>query len=331
MLFVFFFLAASLVIYSAIQVTKYVTAFNEKTNVSAGFIGLVVFSLITSLPELITSTYAVILGQPLMSFGNILGSNAFNLVILAILNVVFLRKGIFKQVSKTNKITLLIIIALNLLTLLGLMFPVVLPIPLFHISLVSAIIFLIYAAVLFWSYKSGSEEEEEEPSNSPLSHLKIEQIFARGLCFIVLMILFSLLMTKISDQIVLNYPQIGATLAGTLLLAVATSLPELVTTYSLCKMGRANIAIAGILGSSLFNFTILFVVDLFTLRLSVFQEASLSPELAILRVLVFLGISLSVYFTLYFLIAKKLPKIIYALVSLGVVVIYLLFIKMMVG
>lgn len=330
MLFVFFFLAASLVIYSAIQVTKYVTAFNEKTNVSAGFIGLVVFSLITSLPELITSTYAVILGQPLMSFGNILGSNAFNLVILAILNVVFLRKGIFKQVSKANKITLLIIIALNLLTLLGLMFPVVLPIPLFHISLVSAIIFLIYAAVLFWSYKSGSEEEEE-PSNSPLSHLKIEQIFARGLCFIVLMILFSLLMTKISDQIVLNYPQIGATLAGTLLLAVATSLPELVTTYALCKMGRANIAIAGILGSSLFNFTILFVVDLFTLRLSVFQEASLSPELAILRVLVFLGISLSVYFTLYFLIAKKLPKIIYAMVSLGVVVIYLLFIKMMVG
>lgn len=328
MLFIVFFFAAACVIFSAIQVTNYVTAFNKKTDVSAGFVGLILFSLITSLPELITSAYSVVLGQPLMSFGNILGSNAFNILILTVLNLLFLKKRLFNTVSGTNRKTLLLILLLNVLVLLGLYFPWVLPIPFFNISLVSAVILLIYIGVLVYSYKYG-EEGDEEVESTAHDHLELRQIFARGLFFVFLMILFSLFMTKISEQIVLTYPQIGATLAGTLLLAVATSLPELVTTYSLCKMGNANVAIAGIIGSSLFNFTILFVVDLLTLRMSVFQAATTSPEIGILRTLVVLGVCLSVFMSLYFALAKKLNTLFYILFSLGVVGLYLTFILRM--
>lgn len=330
MLFFAFFIAAGIVIFSAIRVTSYVTAFNQKINVSAGFVGLVVFSLITSLPELITSSYSVILGQPLMSFGNILGSNAFNILILTVLNLVFLKKRIFNAVSKTNRNTMFLIIALNCIVLLGLYYPVTLPIPFFNISAVSGVIFLVYAGVLFYSYKFG-EEEEEPAQSSSMQHLQLKQIFARGMFFILVMIVFSLAMTKISDRIVLTYPQIGATLAGTLLLAVATSLPELVTTYALCKTGHANVAIAGIIGSSLFNFTILFVVDLLTLRMSVFQEAQISPEIDILKLLVLLGIYLSTYLSVYFVLASKLKKVLYILMSAGLIASYFYFIQRMFG
>lgn len=328
MLFFMFFIAAGVVIFSAIQVTKYVTAYNQKTNVSAGFVGLILFSLITSLPELITSAYSVVLGQPLMSFGNILGSNAFNILILTVLNLFFLKKRLFNNISKTNKYTLLLIILLNGIVLLGLYYPIVLPIPFINISLSSAVILIIYILVLIYSYKSGDEPEDDE-QESTLAHLELKQIFARGMAFVFIMILFSLFMTKISDRIVLTYPQIGATLAGTLLLAVATSLPELVTTYSLCKMGSANVAVAGIIGSSLFNFTVLFVVDSLTIRMSVFEEAAISNEIGVLKTLVLLGISLSVFLSIYFQLAEKLKKVMYILMSLGLVAIYFYFIQRM--
>lgn len=321
MLFISFIIAASFVVFSAIKVTRYVSAFNEKTNISAGFVGLIIFSLITSLPELLSSSYAAILGQPTMSFGNILGSNVFNLLILSVINLLFISKRVFDNVSKENKNTLLVIILLNVLTLVGLFFPVNLPIPFFNISLVSSIIFIVYSIVIYRSYKNESISEEES-EDSGLSHLSLNEIIMKGLFFVVVMIIFSLVMTRISNQIVIRYPEIGATLVGTLMLAVATSLPELVTTYTLCKMGLANIAIAGIVGSSLFNFNILFLTDLISLKQSIFQQVFLSTDITILKVLVSLGIALSVYLSFYFKVAKKLPKVPYVLFSVGVIILY---------
>nr|WP_084387006.1 hypothetical protein [Enterococcus rivorum] len=327
-LFVLFVIAASFVVYTAINVTKYVSAFNEKANISTGFVGLIIFSLITSLPELLTSSYAIILGQPTMSFGNILGSNVFNLLILTIINLIFLKKRMFNNVSYENQRTLYVIITLNVIALLGLYFPWSLPIPFFHISIASATIFILYFLVIYRSYKS-QDIQEEEAESSGLMHLTIQQIVLRGLLYIVLMIIFSLVMTRISDQIVIAYPEIGATLVGTLMLAVATSLPELVTTYTLCKMGHANIAIAGIIGSSLFNFNILFVTDLLSTKLSIFEQAYQSPDIDILKVLVFLGMGLTIYLSIYFKVAKKLKKIPYVAFSLGLIAIYLYCIQFM--
>lgn len=56
--------------------------------------------------------------------------------------------------------------------------------------------------------------------------------------------------------------KLGGVLAGTLLLAVATSLPELTVTVSAGIIGNAGIAVGNGLGSILFNFFVLFVLDL---------------------------------------------------------------------
>ncbi|MFD2628607.1 sodium:calcium antiporter [Oceanobacillus kapialis] len=56
--------------------------------------------------------------------------------------------------------------------------------------------------------------------------------------------------------------KLGGVLAGTLLLAVATSLPELTVTVSAGIIGNAGIAVGNGLGSILFNFFVLFILDL---------------------------------------------------------------------
>lgn len=329
MLFMYFIIAASFVVFSATKVTRYVTAVNEKTNISAGFIGLIVFSMITSLPELLSSSYAVILGQPTMAFSNILGSNAFNLLILAIINLIFLKKRIFKHVSRSNKATTIMLIGLNVLVGLGLFLPIQLPIPFLNLSLASTLIFSVYFFIIYRSYHDSDSEESGENERSGLDHLSLQQVLTRGLIYTLIMILFSLMMTKISDQIVLTYPNIGATLVGSLMLAVATSLPEVVTTFSLCRMGQSNIAISGIIGSSLFNFNILFVTDLLSTKQSIFEQAANSPDLAILKLLVMLGIVLAVIISINFRLGSKLNKLSYILGSLLVVGSYFIFLQMM--
>src|SRR3990172_4349029 len=52
------------------------------------------------------------------------------------------------------------------------------------------------------------------------------------------------------------------TLAGMMLLATATSLPELAVDCNLARMGLPNLALGDLLGSSLFNLLILAILDL---------------------------------------------------------------------
>ena len=70
-------------------------------------------------------------------------------------------------------------------------------------------------------------------------------------------------MTYLTD-IVADKLQLGKTFAGALLLGVATSLPELISSITLCYRGNFDAAAGNIIGSNVFNFTILFVADVFS-------------------------------------------------------------------
>ncbi|WP_198030025.1 sodium:calcium antiporter [Oceanobacillus manasiensis] len=68
--------------------------------------------------------------------------------------------------------------------------------------------------------------------------------------------------------------KLGGVLAGTLLLAVATSLPELTVTISAGVIGNAGIAVGNGLGSILFNFFVLFILDLHFRNKRLFLDVS---------------------------------------------------------
>ena len=70
-------------------------------------------------------------------------------------------------------------------------------------------------------------------------------------------------MTYLTD-IVADKLNLGKTFAGALFLGVATSLPELIASVTLCYRKTYNAAAGNIIGSNIFNFTILFVADVFS-------------------------------------------------------------------
>ncbi|SDI68936.1 hypothetical protein [Alteribacillus bidgolensis] len=94
--------------------------------------------------------------------------------------------------------------------------------------------------------------------------------------FIAASIVSSISAIRLSKHadIISKETKIGGLLAGTILLAVATSLPELTTTISASIIGNADIAVGGGLGSILFNIFVLLVLDIFFRNKRLFLRVS---------------------------------------------------------
>ena len=90
MIIVKYLILAAIVMGFSILLSNYVDIIDKRTSISGAFIGGVVLAAITSLPELFTSVSAtLLLGQPELVIGNILGSDIFNTAVLALLFLAF--------------------------------------------------------------------------------------------------------------------------------------------------------------------------------------------------------------------------------------------------
>ena len=73
-----------------------------------------------------------------------------------------------------------------------------------------------------------------------------------------------------TSNIIANEYGLGKGLAGALFLGVATSLPEIISSFTLAKLGNYNAAYGNIIGSCLFNFMVLGITDIFYFAGTVF-------------------------------------------------------------
>ena len=78
---IFFLLLAFLVAFSSIKLSYFGDALSKQTKLGSALIGGLLIASITSLPEFVTSISAVFLNNPALSFGDILGSNMFNIFV----------------------------------------------------------------------------------------------------------------------------------------------------------------------------------------------------------------------------------------------------------
>lgn len=253
MVFFLYFLLAAIVVFLSVKLAAYVDMLDKTTKISGAFIGGILLAAVTSLPELFTSISAtLLLHQNELVLGNILGSNLFNLAVLG-LSLSLFCKSVYKAKLTKNHLTscgcMLIMYTLIALDMFLDVFPKI-----GWFSLSSPIILLVYIAFLLLTPKT---EAPQEDATAPLS---LKQIIIRFIISAVLLVAASVAITYVSDQMatVLN---LGKTFAGALLLGVATSLPEMASTLSLCRRKNYNAAFGNILGSNVFNCFIFVIAD----------------------------------------------------------------------
>ena len=242
---IFFLVLAFLTMFFSIKLSFYGDALSKQTKLGSALIGGLLIASITSLPELITSISAVLLNNPALSFGDILGSDMFNIFVLAVYNIWFFKKNLFKNTDKKFKYECVILIIEYLLILLG-----------YYINIISTItIIIMYVLYMLKVIKTTSEDSNNSAYVS-------KPLLKFIMCSLVL-ILLSILLTLQADKITHIYPQVSSSTVGAILLGITTSIPEVVSTYALIKYNNNDMAISNMLGSNIFNFLILALSDFF--------------------------------------------------------------------
>lgn len=287
-LFLAYLLLAGLLVFLSDKLGLYIDLLDKKTKISGAFLGGVLLAAVTSLPELFTSVSAIlIVRENSMVVGNILGSNLFNLMVLGIC-LVFGYKA-FAQAKieyRSHFYTFLGLALIYALIAYGLFVPTRFQPAVGPVNFICIGALVVYALILFLQPKSSSEEEEKE-TDSPLT---VRQIVIRfSICALVL-IAASIAITSVTDLIAEEI-QLDATVAGALFLAVATSLPELVSCISLCRRGNFNASFGDILGSCLFNFCIIGIGELLSFdRSLIVQQEKESMLMTILTIVGLLAV-----------------------------------------
>ena len=259
MIYILYLVVAALVTFMSIKASEYVDMLDKTTSLSGAFLGGILLSAVTSLPELFTSiSSTLMLDQPGLCIGNILGSNIFNYAMLSFFILTAVAKFAKCSLSKIHFIVAVSVVAMGLLIVCNkygfLAFDIG------NVSVTSILIILLYVVTVWVMYKMGGTSESED-DGEPVT-LSRKQILTRFSLVSVGIVVFSVILTYITDELSVRL-NLGKTVAGALFLGVATSLPETASTFTLFKIKNYDIAVGNIVGSCLFNFTILSVADFF--------------------------------------------------------------------
>jgi cation:H+ antiporter len=217
--------------------------------VSPTTIGFTVIAFGTSLPEFVVSVNAIASGNAEIGLGNVVGSNIANLGLVLALCAVIMPAVVGKRRGQAplRHETLLMLFATAVFIALSLRGV---------LDLFSGIVSLIaFALILNSLWKSGRTEEEPIVSHG-------RRDYAETVGGLVAVIIGSQLVLDASVDLATTLG-IPAYIIGLSMVAVGTSLPELVTSVMAIVKGRGGISVGNILGSNIFN--LLFVMGCGTL------------------------------------------------------------------
>jgi cation:H+ antiporter len=244
----------ALLIKGADWLVKGASALARHFRVSDLAIGLTIVAFGTSFPELVVNSYSSYQGHSDLVFGNVIGSNIFNL--FAILGIVGLIRPLIVQSSTVWKeipISLLAVILVFLLANPLLSFS---GSPL--LSLTDGLVLLgFFSGFLYYIYKQlEADPADPEIKSRELSLLRMGTFLIIGLLGLIfggrLVVTYAV---EIATDLGLSEKMIGLTI-----LAAGTSLPELVTSVVAAARKNNDIAVGNIIGSNIFNF--LFILSI---------------------------------------------------------------------
>ena len=209
-------------------------------------VGLTIVALGTSAPEAAVSITSSLTGSNAMAVSNVIGSNLFNMLmvigIAALLSNLLMEKQVLDfdlpfLVGITLLWAIFIIIGWDITNIEGIILLVI---------MIAYIAYLIYN-----TRKSGGAQEVDKPKYS--------------LPYSIVFILIGLAGIIIGGDLVVNSASaiaialgMSETLVGLTIVAIGTSLPELVTSITAIRKGENQLVIGNVIGSNIFN--ILFVL-----------------------------------------------------------------------
>lgn len=268
----------------------------EKTGLGGAWIGFALMATVTSLPELATGLSAAGFNQePDIALGDALGSCVFNLMLIVLMD--FLNRGasVYTRASQGH----ILASAFGIVLLGFIAFNIVLAhngidIKYRHIALATPItlVFYVMAMRTVFRYEKSQHQEALEELAERYPHISLSKAVKRyslaAICVIALGIRLPETAGKLAED--MGWQQ---SFVGTVFVAFATSLPELVVTISALKIGALDLAISDLLGSNLFNLLVIALDDMVYLPGSILAAALPVHLVTVLSAIMMNGIAIT--------------------------------------
>ncbi|MBQ3145160.1 MAG: calcium/sodium antiporter [Clostridia bacterium] len=220
----------------------------KKFHIPEIIIGLTIVSIGTSLPELFVSITSAIDGYPDMAIGNVVGSNIANMLLILGMSAI-IKSIAFKKETRLIEIPICLAVSIVFMILCNIGQDVTRIDA--GILLALFVLFIIYTIVMAFKGNEFEKNEAEE---------KIDDKTNESLIKNIIYIILGIILLKIGGDFtvdnavnVAKFFNLSEKLISVTILAVGTSLPELVTSVSAAIKGKSDIAIGNIIGSNIFN------------------------------------------------------------------------------
>ncbi len=261
MVWLIFLISSAVVVIAAIKLAQYGDVIAVRTRLSGMFIGTLLMAGATSLPELLSAVNALSLDAPNLAAGGMFGSSMFNMFMLGVLDLINQKTRILRRVAMNHALTASLA---NMLMGLAVFFLLAdMDLKIGWVGLDSLLIMLAYVAgVRLLQQQGGAPPDAPEIEDVKVPSLKYALI-GFSLATLVLVIVTPYLVESANE--IAEITGLSAGFIGATLLAITTSLPELVATVAAVKIRAYDLAIGNLFGSNLFNMFVLGLTDVFYL------------------------------------------------------------------
>ena len=264
-----FVLSAAVMVRAGSSLAGYADQIAERMQMSRLFVGTLMLAFATSLPELVTDITAARAGAPDLAAGDLFGSSMANMAILAIIDLLY-RGTVWPSVELGHARVAAVAIALTAIAALSIFTHSTLSIG--WVGVAPIVIAVIYVVSIAWFRRMPllarpGLDTPRIPLQKPTGWSeKAAGMSLRGLWFrfatSALLIFLAAPVTTLSVKAIAESTGIAQTFLGAALLAVTTSLPELIASIASVRIGAYDMAVGNLFGSNVANMSVLLFADI---------------------------------------------------------------------
>lgn len=276
-----FIVSSILIVLAGVRLTVYADKLGDHLSFSKAWIGIVLLGLITSLPEAVTCLISVIsIGANDLAIGNLLGSNNFNPLLFVVMDVIYRQGSITDKIhaSPFHRFSALYAGMLTGIVLLEIWLSSIFSFPsIGSISLGSILIVVLYFGGMRHLGTFGREEDSDH-ALAPKDQKKktsLQKIYSNLIVCSVIVVTSAIILAGSADKIA-EMTGLGHTFVGSILLALVTSLPEMVVTISAMRIGSVDLAVGNIFGSNMTNMLIVVICSFFGGAVPILESVSMA-------------------------------------------------------
>lgn len=290
-----FLLCVTVIGIAGAKLSRYGDIIAQKTGLGGAWVGVALLATATSLPELAAGVTSVtVANAPNIAVGNVLGSCVFNLLIIVFVDFLYRKQSIYATASQGNILSAAF--GIMLIGLAGV--SIILQsngagLSIGHVGAYTPIILMLYAVAIrtIFLYERSRRDEHVQAAAEPYAAVSLRRA-GIGYAIAAAVVVSAGLALPFVAKSVANVMGWSEGFVGTVFVAFATCVPEIVATLAALRLGAVDMAISNLFGSNLFDIVILAIDDIAYLKGPLLAEVSPMHAASAVSAMIMTGVAI---------------------------------------